>query len=360
MLDEKRVRRVFGEMEERGLTQMMVSDPNAIFWLTGKWIFPGERFLGLLLRLNRPAVLYVNILFQFEEEIGAEKVYFSDTDDIVPLWKNEIDPQQKLGIDKVMPSKFLLMMMENNVAAGYTGGSIAIDLTRQVKDEREQELMRRSSRINDAAMERFVKLVVPGVSEIEIAEQLLPIYKSLGAQKYSFDPIVSFGAHAADPHHMPDGTVLQEGDCVLFDVGCVADNYCSDMTRTFFYKREPSERDRLVYETVLKANRTAEQMLRPGIVLSTVDKTARDIIEAEGFGPYFTHRLGHFIGIEDHEYGDVSLANQSVTRAGNTHSIEPGIYLPGEMGVRIEDLVLITQNGHEVLNSYPKDLEVIG
>ena len=337
MLDEKRVRRVFGEMEERGLTQMMVSDPNAIFWLTGKWIFPGERFLGLLLRLNRPAVLYVNILFQFEEEIGAEKVYFSDTDDIVPLWKNEIDPQQKLGIDKVMPSKFLLMMMENNVAAGYTGGSIAIDLTRQVKDEREQELMRRSSRINDAAMERFVKLVVPGVSEIEIAEQLLPIYKSLGAQKYSFDPIVSFGAHAADPHHMPDGTVLQEGDCVLFDVGCVADNYCSDMTRTFFYKREPSERDRLVYETV-----------------------ARDIIEAEGFGPYFTHRLGHFIGIEDHEYGDVSLANQSVTRAGNTHSIEPGIYLPGEMGVRIEDLVLITQNGHEVLNSYPKDLEVIG
>ena len=255
MLDEKRVRRVFGEMEERGLTQMMVSDPNAIFWLTGKWIFPGERFLGLLLRLNRPAVLYVNILFQFEEEIGAEKVYFSDTDDIVPLWKNEIDPQQKLGIDKVMPSKFLLMMMENNVAAGYTGGSIAIDLTRQVKDEREQELMRRSSRINDAAMERFVKLVVPGVSEIEIAEQLLPIYKSLGAQKYSFDPIVSFGAHAADPHHMPDGTVLQEGDCVLFDVGCVADNYCSDMTRTFFYKREPSERDRLVYETVQNSAR---------------------------------------------------------------------------------------------------------
>lgn len=95
MLDEKRVRRVFGEMEERGLTQMMVSDPNAIFWLTGKWIFPGERFLGLLLRLNRPAVLYVNILFQFEEEIGAEKVYFSDTDDIVPLWKNEIDPQRE-------------------------------------------------------------------------------------------------------------------------------------------------------------------------------------------------------------------------------------------------------------------------
>ena len=159
---------------------------------------------------------------------------------------------------------------------------------------------------------------------------------------------------------MPDNTVLKEGDCVLLDVGCIADSYCSDMTRTYFYKREPDALQKEIYQLVRRANEEAEAMLKPGLPLCNIDKKARDIITEGGYGPMFTHRLGHFIGIEDHEAGDVSLANKNLTKAGNIFSIEPGIYVTGKAGVRIEDLVLITENGAEVLNHASKDIEVLG
>ena len=147
---------------------------------------------------------------------------------------------------------------------------------------------------------------------------------------------------------------------MLFRSGGVYENYCSDMTRTYFWKKEPDELQARIYNLVREANERAEEMCAPGIIISDIDKCARDIITDAGFGPYFTHRLGHFIGIEDHEYGDVSLTNQNRECPGITHSIEPGIYYPeGRIGVRIEDLVLITEDGHEVLNHMPKEIEVL-
>lgn len=360
MLNQERLKRVQNRMKEMHLTQMLVTEPVAVYWLTGKFLEPGERFYGLLIRTGRPAVFYINELFRFPGDIGAEKIYYSDTDDLVPILKKEIDASQKLGVDKTMPSKFLIAMMEGSVAAGYVNGSVSVDDTRAVKDAAEQEKMRISSHINDLAMEQFRGLVRDGITELEVASQMLDIYKSLGAERYSFPPIVAFGDNAADPHHMPDNTVLKEGDTVLFDVGCVYQDYCSDMTRTFYYKKEPDDVTREVYNLVRRANESAEAMLKPGIVISDVDKCARDIITEGGYGPYFTHRLGHFIGLTDHEAGDVSLSNHTLEKAGIIHSVEPGIYNPGTAGVRIEDLVLITPDGHEVLNHYPHDLEVIG
>ena len=169
---------------------------------------------------------------------------------------------------------------------------------------------------------------------------------------------MAFGANAADPHHAPDGTVLKEGDCVLFDVGCRKDGYCSDMTRTFFW-RSASEHHRQVYETVRRAQETAEAGVRPGVRLCDIDAMARDVIAAAGYGPNFTHRLGHFIGLETHEYGDVSPADCRMTESGMIFSIEPGIYLKDDIGVRIEDLVLVTEEGCERLNRYSKELEVL-
>lgn len=359
-MDNQKREKVLSAMQEKGLKQIMITDPNAVFYLTGKWIHPGERFLGLYLAADRDPVLFVNELFYFPEDVGAVKLYFSDTDDLVPLWKRIIEPDETLGIDKTMQAKFLLSMMEGHVAAGYVNGSVYVDDARAMKTLEEQEKMRRSSKVNDLAMDRFKGLIHEGVTEIEVAEQMLSIYKSLGASGYSFDPIVAFGPNAADGHHMPDGTVLKEGDCVLFDVGCVVDNYCSDMTRTFFYKKDPTPLQREIYDLTRRANEEAEAMLRPGIELRTIDKKARDIITEGGHGKEFTHRLGHFIGIEDHEAGDVSAANHNLTRVGNTFSIEPGIYVTGRAGVRIEDLVLITEDGAEILNHYSKEIEVLG
>jgi Xaa-Pro dipeptidase len=356
MLNETRMNAVLDQSE---VQQMLINDPNAIFYLTGKWIFPGERFLGLLIRRGQAPVLYVNELFRFEEDLGIQKVYFKDTDDITSLLAQEINHHEALGVDKTLEARFLLPMLKRGVAENYVNGSLAVDRTRAVKDKKEIAIMKESSLINDKAMAQFKKLPYAGCTEKEIADKTLAIYQSLGAQAFSFEPIVAFGRNAADPHHMPDNTVLKEGDTVLFDVGCKYENYCSDMTRTFFFKKEPGMEQKEVYNLVRQANEEAEEYVAPGVKLCDIDAKARDIITAGGHGKDFTHRLGHFIGLQDHEYGDVSSAFDNPVVPGNIFSIEPGIYDPEILGCRIEDLILVTENGHEVLNHYSHEIEVI-
>lgn len=356
MLNEERLNRVLARMDE---DQMLVTDPISIFYLTGKYIEPGERFYGLLIRKGQEPVLFINALFRSAENLGIKKVYYQDTDDIAAILMQYINHDGVLGVDKTMAARFLLPLIHGNAADSYINGSIAVDKTRAVKDEAEIALMRKSSEINDKAMAEFKKLVRTGITEKETADQMLGIYQSLGAEAYSFEPIAAFGDNAADPHHMPDDTKLKEGDVVLFDVGCKYHGYCSDMTRTFFYKTEPNEVQKKVYNLVRNANESAEAYVKPGVRLCDIDSTARDIITGGGYGNDFTHRLGHFIGLTDHEYGDVSQAFDDLTKTGNIFSIEPGIYNRQDMGCRIEDLILVTENGHEVLNHYPHDIEII-
>ena len=339
---------------------LLVSDPIAIYYLIDKRFYPGERFLGLLMNKDIRPKLFLNILFPCEELEGVDIVSISDTDNLYDILKQYINKDSILGVDKILPAKFLLGMQENGVARKYINGSITVDKTRAIKDEREKDLMRKSSEINDQAMAIFKTLVKDNISEKEIAEQMLDIYKSLGAEGYSFEPIVAFDINAADPHHMPDDTRLKDGDVVLFDVGCVYKGYCSDMTRTFFYKKGPDKVQEEVYNLVRKANEDAENYVKANVRLCDIDKVARDVISEGGYGEYFTHRLGHFIGIEDHEYGDVSASFEDYTEVDNIFSIEPGIYDPKTMGCRIEDLVIVTKEGCEVLNKYPHDIEIIG
>jgi len=269
-----------------------------------------------------------------------------------------VDKSEKLGVDKNMAGRFLLPLMDAGAAKGYVNSSVAVDKARAVKDAQEIELMRRSSQINDAAMTALKERIRPGVTEIQLAEEMEDIYTSMGADGLSFPPLVAFGANAASGHHYPDNTVLKAGDCVMFDAGCTYGGYCSDMTRTYFYK-SVTDRQTKVYNTVLDAMLAAMDKVRPGVELRSLDLAARDLITEAGFGPNFTHRLGHFIGLEDHDPGDVSSAAADLAAPGNVFSIEPGIYLEGEMGVRIEDLVLVTEDGYENLNSLSKNLEIV-
>lgn len=269
------------------------------------------------------------------------------------------DHEKPLGIDKKMAARFLLELMEPGAGSSYKNASECVDGARRIKDGEEKEKMILASRLNDEAMARFRGLIKEGVTELEVAAGMCAIYKELGTEGPSFGPLVSFGANAAIGHHKPDGTVLKDGDCVLFDVGCKKNSYCSDMTRTFFYK-SASEKGREVYEIVKKANLAAQAVMKPGMKFCEIDKVARDIITEAGYGPYFTHRLGHCIGIEVHDAGDVSSANQDVVQEGMIFSCEPGIYLPGELGVRIEDLMLITADGAVSLNRDSKEMEIIG
>ena len=355
---EERTAKVLKNMEEKGLEQMLVSDPPSIYYLTGKWILPNERLLALYLNKNGNHKLFVNKLFTVDGDIGIEKVWFSDTDPGCEIIAGYTDHDKLLGIDKKMAARFLLELMELGAGSGFKNASECVDKARRVKDEEETEKMILAAKLNDQAMERFKGLIREGVTELQVAAEMNAIYKELGTEGPSFGPLVSFGANAAIGHHKPDHTVLKPGDCVLFDVGCKKNSYCSDMTRTFFYK-SVSEKGREVYEIVKKANLAAQADMKPGMRFCDIDKVARDIITEAGYGPNFTHRLGHCIGIEVHDAGDVSSINTDVVEEGMIFSCEPGIYLPGELGVRIEDLMLMTKDGAVSLNHVSKELEVI-
>lgn len=357
-MDETRRARVIDNLRDMGLTQALISDPMAIYYLTGYYTEPYERFLALYLNAEGASTLFANRLFPDASAACADVKTLDDTEDPVPLVAAVTDHDAPLGVDKKLAARWLVPLQEAGTASAFKLGSTAVDDSRSVKTPEEQELMRAASRTNDKAMGWLVAQIHEGVTEQEIASGLLDVYRSFGAQDHSFAPIVSFGANAADPHHSPDGTVLAKGDVVLFDVGCRQDMYCSDMTRSFFYG-EPSEHQRAVYECVRRANEAAEGIVRPGVTFAEIDRAARSVIEDAGWGQYFTHRLGHQIGLEDHEPGDVSSAHHEPVRPGQCFSIEPGIYLPGDVGVRIEDLVIVTEDGCEVLNSYPKGLTVL-
>lgn len=355
---QNRVDAVLKQLEGMGLTQMLLTDPMAIYYLTGLKIQPFERFYGLYLNRNGGHRIFINLLETVPEDLGVEQVRYSDSDPILDRVADTVDGREPLGVDKTMTARFLLPLLHGQAARDFVDASAAVDRARAVKDPRERELMRRASQINDEALTALRGLIREGVSELELAEALKGIYRDLGADGLSFPPLAAFGANAASGHHWPDETRLQPGDCVMVDAGCAVEGYCSDMTRTFFYQTV-TERQRRVYDLVLQANEAAEAAVRPGVPLRELDGIARSIITEGGFGPNFTHRLGHFIGLEDHEAGDVSASSPDAATPGNVFSIEPGVYLEGEFGVRIEDLVLVTEDGCEILNHISKELEIL-
>lgn len=354
----ERIDRVLYAMRERNLSQMIVSDPQSIWYLTGVDVAPYERLFALLLREDGKHVLFLNNLFHVEKTSFTE-VWYSDTDDAVGMIAEQIETDAALGIDKVWPACFLIPLMEKCPQMVPVLASDCVDDCRAVKDGEEKELMREASRINDAVMEKVAAFVREGMTEKQVAAFIEQEYVKAGCSGPSFSSIVSFGKNAADPHHEPDDTVLQAGDCVLVDMGCKKDRYCSDMTRTFFCKKATS-RQKEIHDLVRMANEKAESIIRPGVRFCDIDAAARDLITEAGYGPNFNHRLGHFIGQSEHEKGDVSSANTAQVKAGMIFSIEPGIYLEGDFGVRVEDLVLVTEDGCERLNRADKHWRIIG
>jgi len=357
-MKQQRLNKILQEMERQNIPQMIISSPASIFYLTGKWIEPGERMLTLYINTNGDKKLVINELFPVNAIEGVELIWYKDTDDPIGRLINIVDKTKVLGVDKFWPAHFLIKLMERNAAAGFVNGSPIIDRTRMIKDAEEIQLMKDSSRINDSVMEEVIKTLSEEYSEKKMVNILAEIYENKGADGFSFSPIVAYGANAADPHHDSDSSKVQRGKNVIFDIGGVRKHYCSDMTRTVFYK-EVSDEHKAVYNLVREANLTAIDKVKPGVRFCDIDKAARDVIENAGYGKYFTHRTGHSIGIEVHDFGDVSSVNTEEVAPGMIFSIEPGIYLSGDIGVRIEDLVLVTETGVEVLNKFTKDLIIV-
>jgi len=358
-MDIGKLNRILDAMKEQNMSQMIISDPATIFYLTGKWIHPGERLLALYLNVNGKHKLMINELFPQEKDLGVEMVWYNDIHDGVKMMTEFIEKDKPIGIDKVWPARFLLRLQELGGGSEFYNGSMIVDYVRQIKDEHEQQLMREASLINDKVMGDLIPWATKGLTENELAEKTAELHTKHGSDGLSFDPITAYAKGAADPHHATDDSKGKRGDCVVLDIGGMKDGYASDMTRTVFIG-EVSDRAREIYNIVLEANLRGIAAAKPGAKMCDVDNAARDYITEQGYGKYFTHRTGHSIGMECHEYGDVSSINEDIIKVGQCFSVEPGIYLPDEgIGVRIEDLVLITEDGCEELNHFTKELIVV-
>ena len=224
----ERIDRVRAALCAQGLTQMIVCDPKSVWYLTGVAVEPYERLLALYLPTDGEPVLFLNKLFNVPNP-PCKTVWHTDTDAPVAQIAAVVNAAKPLGIDKEWPAKFLIPLMEAHPGMQVVLSSDCVDDCRACKDAEEQRLMREASRINDEVNETAKHYVKVGMTEREVAEFIDAQFRAHGCEGPSFTTIVSFGANAADPHHEPDGTVLKEGDCVLFDMGCVKDRYCSDM-----------------------------------------------------------------------------------------------------------------------------------
>ena len=333
-MKKNRLEKVIGNMERMGLDQLVVSDPSSIYYLTGIFIDPGERLFALLVKSDGSATLFNNRLFPLAGQEGLQIVWHSDGEDAIGMLAEAV-ADGPLGVDKAWPARFLIELMARRGGAKPVLGSAAVDDARMYKDAEEIELMRAASRVNDAAMAEAIAALAPGISESKMVGIIGELH-------------VKHGADAA----------LPPGDSVILDIFAPVNRYWCDMTRTVFYKSATDEQKR-VYEIVRQANLAGIAAVAPGVPLRDIDAAARKVIEDAGYGRYFTHRLGHGIGLDVHEPPDCSAVSDAIARPGMCFSIEPGIYLPGQWGVRIEDLVVVTEDGVEVLNSYTKELQII-
>lgn len=356
-MNQERIDRTVQLMRRLDLKQIIVTSTASVYYLTGLWVEPMERMLALLLTDSGEMTLFGNAMLGLPELFPIPILLHADGEDPIKELAAALAPGE-VGIDKFWYSKFLLALMARRPDIVPVEGSAPVDQARKLKDFLEREAMRHSSQINDQVMKEAIGALREGVRENELAGFISQSFLRRGADSEG-PQLVCFGANGADPHHAPGAATLEPGDSVVLDIFAPINRYWCDMTRTVFYRSVGVEQRR-VYDLVRRANESAIAVIRPGISLSHLDSVARDIITDGGYGQYFTHRLGHGCGIDCHEPPDVSGASDGLLEPGMIFSVEPGVYLPGKFGVRIEDLVLVTESGCHVLNGYPKDLQIIG
>ena len=269
-------------------------------------------------------------------------------------------PLAKIGVEEMV----MRIFEANLIETAFPGVRIvpagdALAGLRMHKDANALAAMREAVRISEAALQATLDTVQPGMTEREITNILVQAQLQRGGGKNPFEPIVLSGPRSALPHGEPSDRAVQAGEPLLLDFGTTVHGYASDITRTVCVG-QPSDKLAEVYSIVQQANAAGRAAVQPGVTAEEVDRITRAVIEDAGYGAYFTHRTGHGLGLETHELPNIVAGNATVLEPGMTFTIEPGIYLPGELGVRIEDNVVVTTDGAESLTTFPRDLMSIG
>jgi Xaa-Pro aminopeptidase len=338
---------------ERELDLLLVTELVNVRYLTG---FGGTN--GACLCGGDTRVFFTD--FRYTERAEAE-VEGWDVVTVSDDWLGGIAARFSgaVGFEDDQVSVRLLKRIEEKAPEGVTlvpaGGGV--EQLRRVKDEKELAAIAAAAELTDDVWRWSLERGLAGRAEREVAATAEARIRELGAEP-SFPAIVAAGPNGALPHAEPGEREIGAGELVVFDMGAQLDGHCSDGTRTFA-TGEPGEHARQVYETVLAAQAAALDAIAAGVGGEAVDSVAREVIEAAGHGDRFGHGLGHGVGLEVHEGPRLSQRSEDVLAAGEVVTVEPGIYLPGDLGVRIEDLVVVTDEGHRNLSGLPKKLEIV-
>ena len=346
---------------ERGLDALLVTGIVNVRWLTG---FTGSNALAVVgagpdgVRVFLTDFRYLSHSAELVPDAWAKDI----AQELLPAVIERLPEGEglRLGFDdaglSVRDHAKLATSLREGVELVAAGG--AVEELRAIKDETELRAIRAAARLADTALEEVLERGLAGRTEHDVALDLELTIRRLGAQAVSFPPIVAAGAHGALPHAEPRDVAIAPGVLVVVDWGAQLDGYASDCTRTFA-TGEVDPRDAEIYELVRRAQAEALEAVRPGPTGREVDAVARQIIDAAGHAEHFGHGLGHGVGLEVHEGPRLSERSDDRLAAGQVVTVEPGVYVPGAAGVRIEDLVAVTEDGHEVLSSMPKELRVV-
>jgi Xaa-Pro aminopeptidase len=344
-----RADRLAGLLEERGLDCLLVTDLVNVRYLSGFTGSNGACIVGPDVRLFLTDFRYVS---QAEEQVrGFERVR-AERDMLADLARRL---RGRAGFDDDhVTVKAHAKLSEHSKAELVAAGGL-VESLREVKDEDELRAIAEAARLADEVFELVAERGLVGRTEREVALFAEQAMRERGAEGPSFAAIVASGPHGALPHAVPREVEIPAGTLVVVDMGARLDGYCSDCTRTLATGGLDGEA-RAIYDLVLSAQETALEAVRPGADRKELDSLAREIIGTGGHAEHFGHGLGHGVGLEVHEEPRLSQTTDGELAAGNVVTVEPGVYLPDELGVRIEDLVVVTDDGHEVLTHFPKTL----
>jgi len=351
-------------LKENNVDMAFITTPDNVFYYSQFKSNPHERLLGVMIFQTSTPVLVcpkmevpdaINSGWQYDVighldtdqpfELIKEKVLLNNINpSSIAIEKSHLTVERLEALQQVFPQANFIRLDER------------INEMRVIKSADEIDKIRQAAQLADYAIEVGCKEIAEGKTEMEILTAIENAIKDKGCTM-SFDTMVLSGPKSASPHGTPGNRKIQKGDLILFDLGVVYDGYCSDITRTVAFG-SVTEAQKEVYELVKSANEKAIEAIKPGVRAMDLDKIARDIITDGGFGNDFPHRLGHGLGISVHEYPSITATNELELKPGMVFTIEPGIY--NEIaGVRIEDDVVVTESGVEVLTKYPKELIIL-
>jgi len=353
-------------LQREGLDALLLGPSSDLEYLAGLRLFADERFKGIVLLSDGRLFSIVPRLYreQMEAVLGPEcpQALWDDAEGflekVTALWKDFGLEGKTVAVNDGVRAVDLLDLEAAVPGTRFVNGHRIVEAMRLIKSPEEMDVLRHAARIADEAFSALLPFIRPGVREGEVARKLEDLLVEKGADGLSFPTIVASGPNGSNPHYMGKSRVLCEGDPVVIDFGCTFQGYCSDTTRTVFVGKA-SDEDRALYRVVLEANLAGEAAAREGATAQDVDRATRSVIEKAGYGKYFINRTGHGIGVAVHEAPYIMEGNLQVLEKGMAFSVEPGIYIPGRLGIRIEDIVLVTDRGPEPLSHFTKEITIV-